>query len=125
MFSIRDYMVVIMSCSLSVCVLTCIYWGYVKVDRLLEQLPNCKTLINRADFLKDLGVTGRMHLMFGIAGTVTIPKLLSRSDIISMEDIEKLPRLEKIKLAILFWATYATLALMACYWVFVKLEESW
>jgi len=63
--------------------------------------------------------------MGGISATVTLPKVTARSDVVSMEDIEKLPRLEKIKLAILFWTTCGSMALMACYWVFVKLEESW
>lgn len=117
------YLLMLIMFNLYACLFTTIYWGYKKSDELLNRLQNCTTLIRRARLLKNGGAFAKYKLMFSISMTVTMPTLMSRSEIVSMEDVENIPRGEKIKLAILVWTTLGTLALMTCTWAVIKLAE--
>ena len=117
------YLLMLIMSNIYACLFTTIYWGYKKTDELLSQLQNCTTLIRRAELLKNGGIFAKFELMFSISMIVTMPTLMSRSEVVSMEDVENLPRKEKIKLAILVWTTLGTLALMMCTWAVSTLVE--
>ncbi|MEE1924946.1 hypothetical protein V0R50_15930 [Pseudomonas sp. 148P] len=118
-----DYFWMLVMCTLFISVLTAIYWGYRKTDALLASLPNCTTLIARAALWRDRGVIANAHLMMSIAMTVTYPRFMSLSDVVSMEDLGKLPRSERIKLALLVYAMLGSLALLAGAWLISKLTN--
>lgn len=118
-----DYLLILIMFNLYACLFTAIYWGYTKSDELLNKLQNCTTLISRAKLLKNGGILAKLHLIGSISMIVTMPKLMSRSEVVSMEDVENLPRWEKIKLAIFIWTALGTLILMTCTWAVSKLAE--
>ncbi len=116
------FLIFAMSC-LYAWLFTAIYWGYRKTDALLVYLPNCTTLIKRANQLRGRGILAKIHLITGIAVIVTWPRLMSRSEVVSMDDLEKFPRVEKMKLAIYTWTLAGSLTLLACLWTGSKLTE--
>ncbi|MHA6195095.1 hypothetical protein ACX3YG_12065 [Pseudomonas wadenswilerensis] len=118
-----DYFWMLVMSILLISVLTAIYWGYRKTDTLLASLPNCTTLIARAALLRGKGVIANAHLMMSIAMTVTFPRFMSLSDIVSMEDVGKLPRSERIKLSLLVWAMLGSLTLLTGTWLTSKLTQ--
>ncbi|MFJ4376099.1 hypothetical protein ACIP1T_26235 [Pseudomonas japonica] len=118
-----DYFLALLMINLCACLIVAIYWGYRRADAFLAHLPNCTTLNQLAMSFRGGGIRERLHLIGSIAMTVTWPRFMSLSDIVSFEDIEKFPRMEKIQLAIFLWFMMSTLVLMICAWTGSTLAE--
>jgi hypothetical protein len=90
---------------------TALHMAYTKTDEMLEYLKNCTAITARAP-LRHGGPWGKLLLIGGIAGIVTLPNFYLKKGELSAEDLKGLPIHLKRKLAILYWGSCGALLLM-------------